>query len=156
MNTYLLLKWIHILSSVAMVGVGFGSAFYLFFVNRTRNVAAIAEVSRLVVRADYWFTTPAMIVQPASGLGMALIAGYSLTDTWLLGTYAMFILAGASWLPVVWIQIKMAKMAEVAANSKIDLPLQYWRFARLWTTLGLIAFPAMIIIYGLMVFKPTN
>ena len=156
MNTYLLLKWIHILSSVAMVGVGFGSAFYLFFVNRTRNVAAIAEVSRLVVRADYWFTTPAMIIQPATGLWMVSIAGYSLTDTWLLGTFAMFILAGASWLPVVWIQIKMAKMAEVAANNKIDLPLQYWRFARLWTTLGLIAFPAMITIYGLMVFKPTN
>ena len=156
MNTYLLLKWIHILSSVAMVGVGFGSAFYLFFVNRTRNVAAIAEVSRLVVRADYWFTTPAMIIQPATGLWMVSIAGYSLTDAWLLGTFAMFILAGASWLPVVWIQIKMAKMAEVAANNKIDLPLQYWRFARLWTTLGLIAFPAMITIYGLMVFKPTN
>lgn len=81
MNTYLLLKLVHILSSVALVGVGFGSAFYLYFTHRTRNVAAIAEVSRLVVRADYWFTTPAIIIQPVSGFALASIAGYPLTDT---------------------------------------------------------------------------
>jgi uncharacterized membrane protein len=52
MNTYLILKWIHILSSVLLVGTGFGSAFYLYFVHRTRNAIAIAEVIRLVVRAD--------------------------------------------------------------------------------------------------------
>ena len=67
MSTYLLLKWIHILSSVALVGVGFGSAYYLYFINRTRNIAAIAEVSKLVVRADYWFTTPAILLQPITG-----------------------------------------------------------------------------------------
>ena len=70
MSIYLLLKWLHIISSVALVGVGFGSAFYLFYINRTRNITAIAEVSKLVVRADYWFTTPAVIIQPITGLAM--------------------------------------------------------------------------------------
>ena len=37
MNTYLLLKTVHILSSVLLVGTGFGSAFYLFFANRSDN-----------------------------------------------------------------------------------------------------------------------
>src|SRR5512133_3476628 len=114
MNTYLIVKWIHILSSVALVGVGFGSAFYLYFVNRTRNAAAIAEVSRLVVRADYWFTAPAVVVQPVSGFALVSLGGYSSTDTWLLITYVLFILAGAWWLPVVWLQIRMAKMARIA------------------------------------------
>jgi uncharacterized membrane protein len=154
MNTYLLLKWLHILSSVALVGVGFGSAFYLYFINRTRNVAAIAEVSRLVVRADYWFTTPTVIIQPISGLALASVAGYSLTETWLLATYALFILAGTCWLPVVWLQIQMAKMAEVAANNDTGLPQRYWQYARIWERLGMLAFPAMVIVYGLMVFKP--
>ena len=31
MNTYLLLKTLHILSSVLLVGTGLGSAFYMFF-----------------------------------------------------------------------------------------------------------------------------
>ena len=79
MNSYHLLKWIHILSSVALVGVGFGSAFYMYFANRTRNVAAIAEVSRLVVRADYWFTAPAAVIQPVTGIALASLAHYPLT-----------------------------------------------------------------------------
>src|SRR5574340_1178526 len=126
MNTYLLIKWIHIISSVALVGVGFGSAFYLYFVNRTRNVAAIAEVSRLVVRADWWFTTPTVIIQPISGFAMISMARYPLTQGWLVATYILFILAGMWWLPVVWLQIEMAKMAKAAAGSGAPLPERYW------------------------------
>jgi len=154
MNTYLLLKWLHILSSVALVGVGFGSAFYLYFVNRTRNVAAIAAVSRLVVRADYWFTAPTIVIQPASGIALASMAGYPLTQTWLVTTYTLFIFAGMCWLPVVWLQIKMAKMAEAAAGSNAALPQRYWRYALIWERLGMLAFPAMLVVYGMMVFKP--
>ena len=151
MNTYLLLKWIHIVSSVVLIGVGFGSAFYMFFANRSRNVAVIAGVSRLVVRADYWFTTPAVIVQPLTGAALVSFAGYSWTAPWLLGAYALIILAGACWLPVVWLQIQMAKMA---AEAKNELPPRYWRYARIWTVLGMIAFPAMLAVYWLMVFRP--
>lgn len=154
MNTYLLLKWVHILSSVALVGVGFGSAFYMYFANRTRNVAAIAEVSRLVVRADYWFTAPAAIIQPVTGITLASIADYPLTTTWLLVTYALFILAGVCWLAVVWLQIKMAEMARIAASDNTDMPPRYWRYALMWERLGMLAFPAMLIVYGMMVFKP--
>lgn len=155
MSIYLLLKWVHILSSVALVGVGFGSAFYLYYINRTRNVAAIAEVSKLVVRADYWFIAPAVLIQPITGFAMVSMAGYSYTEAWLLGTYALFVLAGACWLPVVWIQIQMAKIAAGNINN-IALPENYWCFARIWQRLGMIAFPAMLIVYALMVFKPTN
>ncbi|MDD5056795.1 MAG: DUF2269 domain-containing protein [Sideroxydans sp.] len=154
MSAYLILKWLHILSSVLLVGVGFGSAFYMFFVNRTRNVAVIAEVSRLVVRADWWFTTPAVIIQPASGLAMVWIADYSLRNTWLSAALVLFVVAGISWLPVVWLQIQMAKMAREAAERNTGLPQRYWRFARIWTALGMIAFPAMLMVYGLMVLKP--
>ncbi len=155
MNTYLLIKWLHILSSVALVGVGFGSAFYLYFINRTRNVAAIAEVSKLVVRADWWFTTPTVIIQPLSGFVLVSMVGYSPTETWLMATYILFILAGAWWLPVVWLQIRMAKMAREAADNRTELPQQYWRYALLWVRLGMLAFPSMLIVYGLMVLKPS-
>jgi uncharacterized membrane protein len=52
MSTYLILKWLHILSSVLLVGTGFGTAFYGFFVNRSGNLQAQVVVNRLVVRAD--------------------------------------------------------------------------------------------------------
>lgn len=155
MNTYLLLKWMHIMSSVALVGVGFGSAFYLYFINRTRNVEAIAEVSRLVVRADWWFTTPAIIIQPLSGFMLASMAGYTLTETWLVATYVLFLLAGAWWLPVVWLQVQMEKMARISADGRTELPERYWHYAQRWEFLGKLAFPSMLIVYGLMVFKPS-
>lgn len=155
MSTFLLLKWVHILSSVALVGVGFGSAFYLYFINRSRNVAAIAEVSRLVVRADYWFTAPTVIIQPVSGFALISMASYSLTETWLLATYVLFILAGIWWLPVVWLQIQMAKIAMTAMDNNTELPQRYWRYAIIWERLGMLAFPSMLIVYGLMVFKPS-
>ncbi len=154
MTTYMLLKFVHILSSVLLVGTGFGSAFYLFFIHRTRNVQAIASVSRLVVRADYWFTTPAVIVQPLTGLAMASMAGYSFSQGWLQWTIALYVLAGACWLPVVWLQIRMARIADIARFKQADLPAAYWTCARYWEILGYPAFIAMLCVYGLMVFKP--
>lgn len=154
MDGYSALKCLHIISSVVLVGVGFGSAFYLFFINRTKNVAAIAEVSRLVVRADYWFTTPAVIIQPISGIILASMAGFPLTQLWLLLTYGLFLFAGLCWLPVIWLQIAMAKMAMIAAETQEELPQAYWICAKRWTLLGTLAFPAMLVIFGLMVFKP--
>ena len=154
MTTYLLLKWVHILSSILLVGTGFGSAFYLFFIHRTQNVQAIAAVSRLVVKADYWFTAPAVIIQPLTGLLMVSMAGYPLTQGWLLWTLVLYALAGACWLPVVWLQIKMAKMAATAQAGSAALPPRYWQYARYWERLGYPAFIAMLGIYALMVFKP--
>ena len=153
MNTYLLFKWAHIISSVVLVGVGFGSAFYLFYINRTRNVSAIAEVAKLVVKADYWFTAPAALIQPATGMMLVSMAGYSYIEAWLLGTYTLFALAGTCWLYVVWIQIQMAQIAASSIN-KNKLPENYWRFARIWERLGIVGFSSMLIVYGLMVFKP--
>ena len=75
MSLYLTLKWLHIISSVLLVGTGLGSAFYMFFTNRSGNVQAQAVVTRLVVRADWWFTTPTVFLQPATGLAMAAMAG---------------------------------------------------------------------------------
>ena len=154
MSLYLTVKWLHILSSVVLVGTGFGSAFYMFFTNRTRNVAAQAVVTRLVVRADWWLTTPTVVLQPATGLLLVHLAGWPLTTPWLLLSIGLFLLAGACWLPVVWLQIRMAAMAQAAAQSGEALPSCYWRYARWWEWLGYPAFVAMLGVFYLMVAKP--
>ncbi|WGY70848.1 DUF2269 domain-containing protein [Burkholderia cepacia] len=155
MNTYLVIKALHILSSVLLVGTGFGTAFYLFFANRTRSVPAIAAVSRLVVRADWWFTTPAVIFQPASGLWLAHTAGWSWDTPWLLASIVLYTIAGACWLPVVWLQLELALMAKLAhASGDAALPERYWRYAKRWELLGYPAFFAMLTVYFLMVVKP--
>ncbi|MDR1888822.1 MAG: DUF2269 domain-containing protein [Zoogloeaceae bacterium] len=154
MNTYLIVKWLHIISSVLMVGTGFGTAFYLFFINRSRNVEAIAEVSRLVVRADTWFTTPAVIFQPLSGLWLMQQTGLTFTTGWIFASLALFFLAGACWLPVVWLQLKLRDIARESRDGHHPLPPRYWRIARYWEWLGYPAFIAVTVVFFLMVNKP--
>lgn len=155
MQVYLALKLLHIISSVVLAGVGFGSAYYLFFTNRSRDVAAIAPVLKLVVRADFWFTTPAILIQPLTGYAMAHMAGYSIAQqSWLLFSIALYVLAGLCWLPVVWIQLRMSRLAQQAHGSQAELSADYWRLAKYWEWLGYPAFVAILLIYWLMVFKP--
>jgi uncharacterized membrane protein len=145
MNTYLVLKWLHIVSSVLMVGTGLGSAFYMFFTNRSGSVPAQAVVSRLVVRADWWFTTPTVILQPATGFALA---------PWLALSLGLFVFAGLCWLPVVWLQIRMAAIAAQAHRNAVPLPPLYARYQRWWELLGYPAFAAMVVVFYLMVNKP--
>lgn len=154
MNTYLVLKWLHIVSSVLMVGTGLGSAFYMFFANRSGSVPAQAVVSRLVVRADWWFTTPTVILQPATGLALAHMAGWPLSTPWLAVSLLLFAFAGVCWLPVVWLQIRMAAMARQAHRDAVPLPPRYARYQRWWELLGYPAFVAMAVVFYLMVNKP--
>ena len=154
MNLYLTLKWIHILSSVVLVGTGLGSAYYMFFANRSRDLAAQAVVTRLVVQADWWFTTPTVLLQPATGLAMVYLAGFPLSTPWLAASLVLYAVAGLCWLPVVWLQIRMRALAQQAVATGTPLPDLYWRYARWWEWLGYPAFAAMVVVFYLMVAKP--
>ncbi|HLO63404.1 MAG TPA: DUF2269 domain-containing protein [Azonexus sp.] len=155
MNYYLLLKWLHILSSVVLVGTGIGSAYYLFLASRTRNAAVAAVVVGHVVQADWWFTTPTIVFQPVSGFWLVYLAGYSLHSLWLAASLALYALAVASWLPVVGLQIRMRNLARRAVDENAPLPDRYWRDLAWWVSLGVVAFCALVVVFYLMVAKPT-
>ncbi|MGE8449119.1 MAG: DUF2269 family protein, partial [Pseudomonadales bacterium] len=83
----------------------------MLVVNRSRNVQAMAVVTRWVVRADTWTTAPAVVFQPLSGLYMMHAAGYAPSASWLWISLSLYALAGACWLPVLWLQWRMRDMA---------------------------------------------
>lgn len=151
---YLLLKWIHIISSTVLFGTGIGSAFYMFMANRRKDIAAIYFATRHVVIADWLFTTPSVITQLVTGIALAHMSGYSLSEGWVLLALILYCFAGICWLPVVWMQIKMRDMAKYAYEHNADLPEQYWRMDRWWIMLGSLAFPAILVVFWLMVYKP--
>ena len=153
--TYLVVKWLHILSSTLLFGTGLGSAFYMFFASRTRDVRAIAVVVRYVVIADWLFTTPTVIFQPLSGIYLAHLAGFPLTTPWIMASFILYAIAGACWLPVVWMQMRMRDWANAAlVAGDATLPPDYWRYLRRWTALGVPAFVALVIVFYLMIAKP--
>ena len=151
---YLIVKWLHIVSSTLLFGTGIGSAFYLLFTSLSRDVRAIAVVSRHVVRADWLFTATTVVFQPLSGFYMIHLAGYPLASAWIVWSIVLYLVAGACWLPVVWLQMRMRDMAQASARDNLALPALYWRYLRLWTALGVPAFFALIIVFYLMTAKP--
>ena len=151
---FLLLKWLHILSATLLFGTGMGSAFYKFMTDRSGNLAAIAQTNRLVVLADWLFTTPTVILQPITGVALALLAGYPLSSSWLLLSMLLYVIAGLCWLPVVVIQIRMRDLSQQALAEHGELDQRYARLQRIWFWLGVPAFAALLLVYWLMVSKP--
>jgi uncharacterized membrane protein len=151
---YVIIKSLHILSSTLLFGTGLGSAFYMFFASRTRDARAVAVVVRYVVIADWAFTAPTIVLQPLTGFYLVHLAGFPLSSMWIVASFVLYLLAGACWLPVVWMQMRMRDMALQAASSDSELPDQYWRFLRWWVALGIVAFGALVAVFYLMVAKP--
>ena len=92
---YVVVKWLHILSSTFLFGTGIGSAWYMLFANISGDVRAIAVVARNVVIADWVFTATTAVIQPATGFYMIHLAGYPLDSTWIRWSIALYVLAGA-------------------------------------------------------------
>src|SRR3954447_1547999 len=150
-----LLLLVHILSSTLLFGTGLGTAFHGWMAQRSRDLRAITVVNRQVVWADWLFTAPAVLVQPVTGFWLAHLEGIPLTTGWLALAIALYVLVGACWLPVVWLQIRMHRMAKAALSSGGSLPALYATYARWWFILGWPAFLGVIGIFYLMVLKPS-
>ena len=149
---YLSLKTLHILSMLLLFGTGLGSAFYKWMADRSGNLAHIAVTNRHVVLADWLFTTPTVIFQPISGLAMASLAGYSLRSDWIAISLALYVFAGACWLPVVWLQYRIRDLARTASPGPLPAPAR--RLFAIWFTLGWPAFGALTGVFWLMISKP--
>jgi len=153
-DAYVWVKTLHILSATVLFGTGLGTAFHMWMTHLSGDVRAIATVSRNVVRADFLFTTPAVIVQPLSGAALIWMSAADPQAPWLLAVYGLYILTGLCWLPVVWLQIRARDLAAAAVLSGTPLPPIYYRTMRIWFLLGWPAFIAVMAILWLMVGKP--
>ncbi len=151
---YLIVKWLHILSSTVLFGTGIGSAYYMLFTSLTRDAHAVASVVRLVVIADWVFTTTTIILQPLTGFYLMHLIGYPLSAKWIAWSVVLYLVALAAWLPVVWMQIKMRDLAQQAAGLRTPLPPKYWFYLKWWVALGFVAFFAFVTVFYLMVAKP--
>ena len=149
----LFLKWVHILSAVLLLGTGLGSAYYVWRANRAGDLNAIRFVLRNMILADWLFTVPPIVLLPVTGVWMMRLKGYALSELWIWLSLVLFVIAGLCWLPAAFLQYKMKSLAEQTLDID-SLPAIYWQYERLWFVLGVAAFPAVIAIFTLMVFKP--
>lgn len=154
MNVYLALKFLHVIGATVLLGTGAGIAFFLWMANRTGKAAVVASVARIVVIADFVFTATAVIVQPVTGILLAWQMGFSLSDRWIAASILLYLVTGAFWIPVVFMQIRMRDLAVKAARGGRALPPEYHRLFRRWFAFGFPAFGAVLLIFWLMIAKP--
>lgn len=155
MDLYSLIKTLHIISATIVFGTGIGIANFMFFGSRSRVPVERAFAARMTVKADFLFTLPAVIVQPLSGAWLVWQGGFLWSDYWLVVTYGLYLLAALCWVPVVFIQIRMKVMLEAHARGEAIDEAAYDRLFCNWFVLGWPAFGGLVVIFWLMVTKPT-
>jgi uncharacterized membrane protein len=151
---YLFLKFVHIIGAAVLLGTGAGIAFFMLMAHLSGNVAVIAGVARIVVIADFVFTATAVVLQPVTGLLLANMVGYPVLNGWIGLSMILYIVTGAFWLPVVWMQMRMRDLAAAALSKGEPLPREYHRLFWTWFAFGFPAFAAVLGIYWLMTAKP--
>jgi uncharacterized membrane protein len=154
MTAYLALKYLHVIGATVLLGTGAGIAFFMLLAHRTGETSTVAAVARIVVIADFLFTATAVVAQPITGLLLAWAAGHSMAEGWIVLSTLLYLVTGAFWLPVVWMQRRMRDLAAAAAQEGEPLPLQYHRLFRLWFAFGFPAFAAVLAIFWLMIARP--
>lgn len=148
-------RWLHILGACVLLGTGVGIAFFMVMAQRTANPVVIAHTASIVVLADLLFTTTAVIVQPITGAVLAHEIGWSLWEGWVFWSLALYVFTGIFWLPVVWIQIQLKRLAFAAVERGEALSVRYHRLYKVWFACGFPAFVAVLGIIWLMIAKPS-
>ncbi|HSS14605.1 MAG TPA: DUF2269 domain-containing protein [Rhizomicrobium sp.] len=152
--SYLLLKFAHVVGATVILGTGSCIAFFMLMAHRSGDAGFIARTARLVVLADMIFTASAVILQPVTGFLLMRQTGVTLAESWIALSILLYLVAGAFWLPVIWIQVRLRDLAQAAAQTKAVLPAPYHRLFRIWFLFGFPGFGAVMAIQFLMIAKP--
>jgi len=150
-----LLRWAHVLGATVLIGTGAGIAFFMVMAHRTGDAKLIAHTAGIVVIADWLFTASAVVVQPITGVLLANALGWPLSQGWIVVSIGLYLVIGAFWIPVVWMQKRMRDLARVAAAENAALPEAYHKLYRLWFAFGFPAFFAILVLLWLMLARPS-
>ena len=148
MTLHLWIKLLHILSATVLFGTGMGTAFFMLKAYLSKNDEAMAVTTRNVVMADWLFTTPAIVVQLATGLWLTDKLNISFNSAWFIAVICLYVFVGFCWIPVVWIQIRIRDQIASGASRG-----DYKKLMRAWIALGVPAFTNVLILFYLMVSK---
>ena len=150
----LLVEYLHVLGAVVILGTGIGIAFFMLMAHRTGDATFIARTAEVVVIADFVFTLSAALLQPVTGSLLMWLSSTSITEGWLMTALALYVIAGAFWVPVVFMQIEMRDLARIAVTGGTALPPRYFALYRRWFLFGIPGFGSVMAILWLMLAKP--
>jgi uncharacterized membrane protein len=153
MTLYFMVKYLHVLGAIVILGTGTGIAFFMLMAHRSCDPAFIARTATTVVIADMLFTLTAILLQPVTGGLLMALSATTLAERWLVASLALYALAGLFWIHVIFMQIEMRNLARAAAQHG-PLPPRYFTLFRRWCLFGIPGFGSVMMILWLMIAKP--
>jgi uncharacterized membrane protein len=154
MTLYFIIKYLHVLGAIVILGTGGGIAFFMLMAHRSGDAGFIARTASTVVFADMLFTLSAVIAQPITGGVLMTLSATSPAEAWLATSLALYVVAGLFWVPVIFMQMEMRNLARVAAEKSQPLPPRYFVLFRRWFWFGIPGFGSVMTILYLMIAKP--
>jgi uncharacterized membrane protein len=151
---YIIVKYLHVLGAIFILGTGTGIAFFMLMAHRSGDPAFIARTAATVVIADMLFTLTAAILQPVTGGVLMALSGTALAERWISTSLGLYVVAGLFWIPVIFMQIEMRDLARKAVVQRQPLPPRYFKLFRRWFAFGIPGFGSVMIILWLMIAKP--
>ena len=155
MEAYSLLKTLHIISATVLFGTGLGIAFFFWMGGRSGDDRAALFAAKATVTADFLFTATAVVAQPLTGAVLILQGGFDPLDHWLVTTYVLYALAGICWFPVVVLQIRIRNALQRKVDGGPFDAAAVRKMRALWFALGWPAFLGLLVVFHLMVTKPS-
>lgn len=154
MTIFFVIKYLHVLGAIVILGTGSGIAFFMLMAHVSKDAAFIARTAGVVVIADSFFTLSAVVAQPITGAELMYVQSIPIKEHWILAALALYVIAGLFWIPVVFIQLEMRDLARVAAEKGTPLPPRYFSLFRRWFFFGIPGFGSVMAILWLMIAKP--
>lgn len=152
---YDVLKALHVIGVVLLVGNVTITAYWKVLSDRTNDPKIVAHAQRGVNVADWIFTLAGIALVMIGGYGAAWVKGLPLFDSiWLVGGQILFVVSGMMWLGIlVPLQIRQGRAARLFANAE-RISMDYLRDSQRWLVWGIIATVPLVAATVLMVLKP--
>jgi uncharacterized membrane protein len=153
MDSYLLLKTIHLVGVVLFIGNIIVTGWWKFMADATRDARIIGFAQRQVTLTDWVFTFGGVVLVGIGGIGNAELHGMPMTVSWLAVGNGLFAASGIIWVAIlIPLQIRLGRMAKAFAHGG-TIPPAYWRAEKLWGFFGVLATLLPLANIPVMVFK---
>ena len=150
MNTFEIVKFLHIL--MAIIAVGFNASYGILLTRAAREPEHQLHVVRTVKVMDDRFANPGYAVLLATGIWMILISPYQVSDLWIviaLVLYGLALLGGIlGYTPTL--RREVALLERDGGGSD-----EFRKLAKRGQTIGILLAIDVVAIVFLMVTKPT-
>ena len=150
-----ILLLLHVLASIIFIGNNITGVFWKVRADKTRNLDVISNSADALLRADYQFTLPSLVVLFITGIWMGGLTGWErFQEIWLGSSFVLLVIIALIW--VVILSPKLRTLVRIAAECAETgkLSQEYTAVSRIWAIWSGIVTLLPIIILILMVLRP--